>query len=122
MPPDQMLFHQQRQNMLVFDSVIGNVDRNNGNILYDEAWNHWLIDHSRSFLRNDDKMPYLEKIQWCSRALYRKLENLEPDQLGDLLAPPLTASEVSWVLRRRDKVIARLDGLIAKRGEAAVLF
>ena len=37
-------------------------------------------------------------------------------------APPLSASEVNWVLRRRDKVAAHIEALIAERGEGAVLF
>ncbi len=121
-PPDEMEFQKQRQNMRVFDSVIGNVDRNNGNILYDQEWNHWLIDHSRSFLRTDEKMPYLEEIHWCGRQVYERLKELDHDHLVELLSPVLTASEVEWMLKRRDKVIARLDGLIAERGESAVLF
>ena len=122
MPPDEMRFHMQRQNMLVFDSLIGNVDRNNGNVLYDEAWNHWLIDHSRSFLRNDAKMPYLDDIQWCARSLYDGLKALDRDDMATLLSPTLTSPEIDWMLKRRDKVIARLDGLIEERGEDAVLF
>lgn len=122
MPPDEMFFHMQRQNMLVFDSLIGNVDRNNGNILYDEQWNHWLIDHSRSFVQSDERMPYLDDIQWCARSLYDGLKKLDRDGLVRLLSPTLTATDVDWMLKRRDKVVARLDGLIAERGEAAVLF
>ncbi len=122
MPPDEMSFHRQRQNMLVFDSIIGNVDRNNGNILYDENWNHWLIDHSRSFLRDADKMPYLDEIQWCSRQVYETLKGFDADHLRERLSPPLEGADVSAILKRRDKVVERLDALIAERGEAAVLF
>ena len=35
--------------MNVFDLLIFNVDRNLGNVLYDEAGRVWLIDHSRAF-------------------------------------------------------------------------
>lgn len=121
-PPDLMLFQTQRQNMLVFDSLIGNVDRNNGNVLYDENWNHWLIDHSRSFVHRDDKMPYLEGINWCSREMYDKLVDLDEKQLEEIVSPPLTSTDISWMLRRRDHILARLDVLIAERGEPAVLF
>jgi len=121
-PPDLMQFQQQRQNMLVFDSVIGNVDRNNGNILYDANWHHWLIDHSRSFLRDSTKMPYLEQINWCSRTMYEKLKTLDRETLAALVTPPLEGPEIGAILRRRDKVIARLDELIAERGEDKVLF
>jgi len=122
MPPDEMFFHMQRQNMLVFDSIIGNVDRNNGNILYDDNWKHWLIDHSRAFQRNAEKMPYLDEIQWCSRYMYEGLKELDRDLLQEHVSPPLEGPEINALLKRRDKVLARLDALIAERGEAAVLF
>ena len=40
-----------------------------------------------------------------------------------LLSPPLTRSEVEWLLKRRDKVVQRINDLIEERnGEASVLF
>ncbi|MGD8330253.1 MAG: hypothetical protein PVJ49_12525 [Acidobacteriota bacterium] len=120
-PPSVVEFRRQTQDMRVFDSVIGNVDRNSGNILYDEDFDVWLIDHSRAFMRNDDTR-YLPRITGCSRKLYERLQTLTFEQLEPLLSPPLTDSEVRWVLRRRDKVIEHIDVLIAERGEGAVLF
>jgi len=121
-PPDLMFFNKQRENMYVFDSIIGNVDRNLGNVLYDEKWNHWLIDHSRSFPRNADKMIYLDVIHWCSRTMYETLRDFDRDILRERLSPPLGPQEIDAILERRDKVLARLDALIAERGEDAVLF
>ncbi len=121
-PPDEMFFQMQRQNMRVFDTIIGNVDRNNGNILYDANWNHWLIDHSRSFLPDADKMPYLDEIEWCSRYMYETLKDFDEDLLLERLSPPLERAHIRAILKRRDKVVERLDALIAERGEAVVLF
>lgn len=119
-PPSLARFRQQTQDMRVFDSLIGNVDRNTGNILMDGDWNFWLIDHSRAFMRNDDTY-YLERVTACSRWLYERLKTLTADELMPVMSPPLTASEVNWVLRRRDKVSAHLDALIAEKGPEAVL-
>jgi hypothetical protein len=121
-PPDRISFQKQYHNMLVFDSVIGNVDRNNGNILYDANWNHWLIDHSRAFVPGTDKMPYLDRILGCSRGLYLRLKELDREELMERLSPPLDHFDVDWILQRRDKVIAHLDALIAQHGEDAILF
>ena len=121
-PPDEMFFQMQRQNMRVFDTIIGNVDRNNGNILYDENWNHWLIDHSRSFLGDANKMPYLGDINWCSRYMYETFKGFDEDLLRERLSPPLEGAQIRAILKRRDKVAERLDALIAERGEARVLF
>lgn len=120
-PPSGRHFRQQTQNMRVFDSLIGNVDRNTGNILIDGDWNFWLIDHSRAFLHNDDAW-YLERVQACSRQLFARLKTLTPEEMLPVMSPPLSASEVNWVLRRRDKVAAHIDALIAEKGEGAVLF
>ena len=87
----------------------------------DEDFNIWLIDHSRAFMRNDETR-YLPRVTGCSRELYERLQALTYEQLEPLLSPPLTDSEVRWVLRRRDKVIEHIDALIAERGEGAVLF
>ncbi|MCH7825800.1 MAG: hypothetical protein IH849_13450 [Acidobacteria bacterium] len=120
-PPSIRRFRQQTQNMRVFDSLIGNVDRNTGNILMDGDWKFWLIDHSRAFMRNDDTR-YLERIQACSRQLFERLKTLTAEEMLPVMSPPLAESEVNWVLRRRDKVAAHIDALIAEKGEGAVLF
>lgn len=120
-PPSARRFQRQTQDMRVFDSLIGNVDRNTGNILMDGDWNFWLIDHSRAFLRND-QTKYLERVQACSRQLFARLKTLTMEEMMPVMSPPLTRSEVEWVLRRRDKVAAHIDALIAEKGEGGVLF
>ena len=35
--------------MKLFDQLIANIDRNQGNLLYDADWHLFLIDHSRAF-------------------------------------------------------------------------
>ena len=59
---------------------------------------------------------YLERINNCSRWLYDRLKTLTLEELLPVMTPELTRSEVEWVLRRRDKVIAHIDALIEERG------
>jgi hypothetical protein len=121
-PPSTQRYREQTQNMRVFDSIIGNVDRNTGNILTDEDGDFWLIDHSRSFMRNDDTR-YLDRINMCGRLLFERIKTLNREELLALMSPPLTSSEIDWTIRRRDKVVAHIEGLIATRGgEDSVLF
>lgn len=120
-PPSALRFRQQTQDMRAFDTLIGNVDRNTGNILYDEDGDFWLIDHSRAFQRDDDTR-YLDRVTGISRSLFVRLQQLERDELMERLSPPLTPSEVDWMLRRRDKLVAHINRLIEERGEEAVLF
>lgn len=120
-PPSFERHRQQTQNMRVFDSIIGNVDRNTGNILTDADGTFWLIDHSRAFMRNDDTR-YLERISMCSSQLFERIKGLQREGLLELMSPPLTESEVDWVLRRRDKVVAHIENLIETRPPGTVLF
>ena len=48
-PPDMVRWRQQKQIMYVFDSLVANADRNQGNILIDRQWTLWFIDHTRAF-------------------------------------------------------------------------
>ena len=40
--------------MKMLDLLIANVDRNQGNLLYDPDWHLLLIDHSRAFTEKKD--------------------------------------------------------------------
>lgn len=121
-PQSTQWYMRETQNMRVFDSIIGNVDRNTGNILTDENGDFWLIDHSRSFMRNDDTR-YLDRITMCGRRLFERIKTLRKEELLSLMSPPLTESEIDWTLRRRDKVVAHIEELIVTRGdESIVLF
>ena len=41
--------------MRVFDELIANTDRNQGNMLIDKQWKLWLIDHTRGFRTTSDR-------------------------------------------------------------------
>jgi hypothetical protein len=105
----------------IFDALIANIDRNAGNILIDDQWNLILIDHSRAFAR--DELPGLDGITQTDRALYESLKSLDETTVMERLKPWLFFGDksVRQLLERRDKIVGRLDELIEKRGEAAVL-
>jgi hypothetical protein len=103
--------------MKMFDNFICNKDRNAGNLMVDDDWNLFLIDHSRAFLSDKD--------------LAVKLEHVDRDFWNRILAldePTLTASIGKWVergtiramLARRDKMKIAIDKLVAAHGEVAV--
>ena len=48
-PPAPASWTAQIHVMRVFDELIANTDRNQGNMLIDRDWKLWLIDHSRAF-------------------------------------------------------------------------
>ena len=103
--------------MKMFDDFICNKDRNAGNLLVDDDWNLFLIDHSRAFISDKD--------------LAVKMEHVDPEFWNKILAldePTLTAAIGKWVeggvvrsmLARREKMKIAIDKLVAANGEAAV--
>jgi len=107
--------------MHVFDNVIGNIDRNQGNILYDRLGRLWLIDHTRSFSRSP-RLPDASSVKRCSLGLWNALRRLDMAQLQAHLSDSLYKAEMKAVLERRDAVVHILQNEIAKRGRDAVLF
>ncbi|MDJ0763510.1 MAG: metallophosphoesterase [Myxococcota bacterium] len=120
-PPDMNQWNCQLWDMRVFDNLINNTDRNQGNMLIDTKWRVWLIDHSRSFAQ-DKELPTPEKIKKCSRDLWQALLNLDETAVRARLKPYLSNREVRALLYRRERVIDKVQDLIADRGETAVLF
>ncbi len=107
--------------MWVFDNLINNIDRNQGNMLYDSSGSFWLIDHTRSFARAE-RLPSRERIRRCSRSLFSALKELNEEDLTERLSGLVDKFEVASMLKRRDKVVQILEERIARLGEDKVLF
>jgi hypothetical protein len=119
--PDPLDFERQRYDMQIFDNLVGNFDRNQGNILIDEDWKVWFIDHTRAF-RATKSLPKADGVIRCSRALWEALRALDPEQLESVLEPYLPRAEIRSIIRRRDRIVDILEKRIALVGEARVLF
>ncbi len=120
-PPDQLHFNRQFYDMRVFDNLINNVDRNQGNILYDQDWKLWMIDHTRSFNR-DKRLPAPNDVIQCSRGLWERLKALDESEVLARLSPYVTAPEARALLVRRERLIELIEEKIARQGEQRVLF
>jgi hypothetical protein len=119
--PDAGRATQQLYLMRVWDELIQNKDRNQGNILWTTTWDMWLIDHTRAFrlartLLNPDQLTRID------RALLAKLRLLTADNIRAAVKGSLTVAEQAAVLARRDLIVAHFDARVASRGEATVLF
>ena len=119
-PPFARDWINQWQIRVLFDNLIFNDDRNQGNILIDSNWKVWLIDHTRSF-RLVRALPNPETVQHCSRDLWDRLRSLDKSTLKTRLGGILRNSEIRSLLHRRDLLLAHLQKLIDQKGEAAVL-
>ncbi|MEE8147035.1 MAG: hypothetical protein V3T24_05480, partial [Longimicrobiales bacterium] len=101
-----------------FDAVIGNIDRNSGNILVDEDWNMILIDHSRAF--SADRMPFEKKITRLDRKFFAALKALDEETVRKRLGPWLFETSIRDLLKRRDKIVSKLEKLAKEKGSLAV--
>jgi hypothetical protein len=107
--------------MHIWDELIHNTDRNQGNIIWARDWSLWLIDHTRSFQTVTDLMKPEEVIA-SEASMLASLRRLTEASIAKAVGDSLTRLEIQATLSRRDQIVKRLDAIIAKQGEAAVLF
>jgi hypothetical protein len=119
--PDPVRTNKQIQIMRIWDELIQNRDRNQGNILWTSDWTLWLIDHTRAF-RLDPNLRRPDQLSRCDRTLLERLRALTPEILEKAVGSSLTRPEQEALLARRDKIIRHYDDRIARLGEVVVLF
>jgi len=119
--PDPVRTTKQIQIMRVFDELIQNRDRNQGNILWTSDFTMWLIDHTRAF-RLAKTLLKPEQLTRCDRGLLEKLRAMTPESLSQAVGNSLTKGEQEALLARRDAIVKLYEERIAKLSEAAVLF
>jgi len=107
--------------MFVFDELIQNRDRNQGNIVWSPDSKMWLIDHTRAFRLNTNLLKP-EQLSRCDRGLLERLRAVTPEALAQAVGNSLTKQEQEALLARRDKIVKHYDERIARLGEPVVLF
>jgi hypothetical protein len=117
--PDQAMWDRQAVDMKMFDQLIGNTDRNQGNLLYDDEYHLILIDHSRAFTGEKD-LTKMTKLTHVDRDLWQKMLALDDTQLEKALGKWLDKGKRKAILQRRDEMKANIEAMVAQKGEAAV--
>ena len=107
----------QLTRMKMFDQLIANIDRNQGNLIYDDDWHLFLIDHSRAFTDRKD-LKGMAVLGRVDRQLWAKMEALTLEDLDKGLGDWVGNKEKKAILLRRDKMAAQIKQMIAKRGES----
>ncbi len=120
-PPNKTTWWKQKSIMWVFDAMIANTDRNQGNLLIDENWNLWLIDHTRAF-RETSVLFDVEHLDMCERKLWRALKETDDETIRKRLEPYLTSAELTKFFLRKQKLIKHFDKRIKKHGEDRILY
>jgi hypothetical protein len=104
-----------RQRM--FDNLIGNIDRNQGNLLIDGDGHLCLIDASRAFTSNKNLVAEIEKVdalQWG------RISALTEESLSAAVGAWLDQGQIRAMLERRAKIKEEIDTLVAKHGASKV--
>jgi hypothetical protein len=104
----------------VFDQLIYNTDRNLQNLMIDQAFHLWMIDHSRAF-RLYPTLKEKKDLQMCDRSLLTRIRALTMQDL-ETLKPYLNDGEIKGLLGRRDKILQHFDELVKEKGEGAILY
>ena len=125
----------------LWDSLIGNDDRTQQNILYTEDWRTILIDHSRAFRADGEygtrliygvrgiktmgdgqggRRPVL--FRRIPRAFLDRLKTMDATAVRAAVGPYLTKNEITAVLVRKDLILKEVEEMIARDGEDKVLY
>ena len=119
--PNPLRTSNQIQVMRIWDELIQNRDRNQGNILWTNDWTMWLIDHTRAFRLGKDLLKP-EDLTRCDRGLLLRLKALTEESVAEAVGDSLMKEERNAVLQRRDRIVRLLEERAARIGEAVVLF
>jgi hypothetical protein len=120
-PQEALRWNRQIQTMRVFDHLIFNTDRNQGNIVIDQDWKLWMIDHTRAFRRSEE-LENPENIRQCDRKLFERLQTLDPAETHRRLDKYLYGVEIDALLKRRARIVEVIRQRVAEQGESQVLY
>ncbi|MBD1388244.1 metallophosphoesterase [Neiella sp. HB171785] len=94
--------------MLNFDTLTFNIDRNNGNILWDEEFFGMFIDHSQAFGDTVGKPKMYRRSTFRLSNLYEKrLRGLTQEKLKEALSDYLSNSQINAIVKRRDYILRK---------------
>ncbi|HET7218410.1 MAG TPA: hypothetical protein VFJ02_10190 [Vicinamibacterales bacterium] len=113
--PKPASWNQELARMKMFDDLIGNSDRNKGNLLVDAEWHLFLIDHSRAFV-TEPKLP--QELQTIDKRLWERMLALDEPTIKTEMGRWLDSRQIQALLRRRDAMKKKIDALVAKQGNA----
>jgi len=120
-PPDQGEFEHALQEVSVLENLTYCVRDEKDILIHEKTWYVCRVDFSEAFAPEMDLIPGSE-ITRCSRNLYKGLLDLSSDDVHSKLSIHLNDDEISALMKRRDLILEKLNGLIKEKGEDEVLF
>lgn len=119
-PPSVAAWLGQIRDMVFFDNLIFNSDRNTGNQLTTQDYRLMMIDHTRAFQPVADLVSP-ERLMHANRQTWERLRELTNQEIAETLRPFLTPNEIAKLQIRRRLLLEHLEELIAARGEDVVI-
>jgi hypothetical protein len=120
-PPSALEFQRRRMRMMVFAELVGDVDRNKGNVLYTKDWRVVMIDFTRAFrLHREPRQP--ATLNTISRPLWERLQGLTRDEVRRAVDEHLTLEESGALMRRHQAIVEHYRRLIKLHGEGSILY
>lgn len=120
--PDAARWNRNLHRVQVFDSLVGDIDPNAGNWLFDAAWNFIKIDCSRCFtdvgtLQFDPK----KVVKKIDRQFFARIKALDREAVRREVGALLTENGAFPALfRRRDAIVKAFEELAKEKGEAQI--
>jgi len=116
-PANLESYNFQLRRQKVFHDLVGNIDPNQGNILFDPVWNVVLIDFSRAFTNTrvlkfeatTIDLPFLDRLRALDRDTIRR-------EISDFVE----GGAVDAILLRRDDIVKAFEKLAKQKGDAQV--
>ena len=119
-PPATQDWVDQLNIVRVFDQLIYNTDRNQGNLLITPEWRVWMIDHTRAF-RASKSLLKKDMLGRCDYNLLERMRALNTLTLKQELGAYLRPEEISGLLARRDVIVRHYEQEIKHKGQESIL-
>ena len=116
---DMAAWEEEVAKVWLFDYLAYNIDRTPENLLLIPGFGVKLIDHSRAFQRF--LVPMRPLMRFPRQAIDR-LRTLSDDEIRRSFSDYLTAEEIDALLQRKQRILQRVDELLAAKPEDEVLF
>ena len=114
--PDPM-WSRQLTRMKMFDLLVANIDRNQGNLIYDADWHLFLIDHSRAFIGKKD-LKGIAPLAYVDRNLWARMQALTFETLKAGLGEWVSDDDLRALLTRRTAMEKEIEKMVAARGSS----
>jgi hypothetical protein len=121
-PPDPERFINDSREVRLFQQLIADLDYSNiRNLVVDDNFKVYKVDSSMAFYPDPRLIRELDSSH-VSRRFLDALRSLEQTVLDERLEPWLTKAELKDLVKRRERILERVDRLIAEHGEDEVLY